>query len=285
MNRLILFASLLSLAADPVQASEPIGQSKFVPTSDGVKIHCLENGNGPAILFVAGWTMPAEIWEYQIRRFAKTHRVVAMDPRSQGRSSDSSEGHHPAARARDIKAVVDQLNLAPVVLVGWSLGAVEIAAYIDQFGTETVRGLVFVDGRVGDDVDPQRTDGLLRFIDAYQRDRQGVTTNFVRNLFKTPRSEEYVKRITAASLRTPANTALALLMGYITADLRPALSKIDKPALVFVAGRAADHEVKLAMKQQIPGAQLEVFDNAGHALFVDEPDRFNAVLEQFLKKE
>jgi pimeloyl-ACP methyl ester carboxylesterase len=40
--------------------------------------------------------------------------------------------------------------------------------------------------------------------------------------------------------------------------------------------------VKLAMKGQIKGSELEVFDRAGHALFVDEPDRFNQTLERFL---
>ena len=65
---------------------------------------------------------------------------MAIDPRSQGESSQTGEGLYPAARARDIKAVVDQLKLAPVVLVGWSMGAAEVAAYVDQFGTDTLAG-------------------------------------------------------------------------------------------------------------------------------------------------
>ncbi len=62
------------------------------------------------------------MWEKQITHFAKTHRVVAMDPRAQGESSQTTEGLYPAVRARDIKGVVDQLKLAPVVLVGHSMG-------------------------------------------------------------------------------------------------------------------------------------------------------------------
>jgi pimeloyl-ACP methyl ester carboxylesterase len=50
--------------------------------------------------------MPAWIWEHQIAHFAKTHRVVAMDPRGQGESSKPRDGYFPAARARDIKAVI-----------------------------------------------------------------------------------------------------------------------------------------------------------------------------------
>src|SRR3989304_3120188 len=129
----------------------------FVTTPDGVKIHYVEAGTGQAILFVPGWTMPAWIWEKQIAHFSKTHRVVAMDPRSQGESQQTTEGHYPAARARDIKAVVDRLKLAPVVLVGWSMGVTEIASYVDQFGTADLAGLVLVDGIAGSDPEPPPT--------------------------------------------------------------------------------------------------------------------------------
>lgn len=97
--------------------------------------------------------MPAEIWERQIAAFQSMYRVIAMDPRAQSRSAPASEGLYPAARARAIKAVVDELGLAPVVLVGWSMAVNELAAYVDQFGTQTVAGLVLVDGSAGQDVD------------------------------------------------------------------------------------------------------------------------------------
>ncbi len=71
---------------------------------------------------------PGWMWEKQMAHFAKTNRVVAMGPRSQGESSQTAEGLYTAARARDIKAVMDQLKLAPVVLVGWSMGVAELAA-------------------------------------------------------------------------------------------------------------------------------------------------------------
>src|SRR5712692_3467257 len=69
--------------------------SGFVTTPDGIKIHYIEAGKGPAILFVPGWIMPGWIWEKQIAHFAKTHRVVAMDPRSTGESSQTAEGLYP----------------------------------------------------------------------------------------------------------------------------------------------------------------------------------------------
>src|ERR1700734_4163922 len=235
----------------------------------------------PAILFVPGWTMPAWIWQSQIDYFARDYRVVAMDPRSQGQSSQTSDGLYPAVMARDIKAVVDQLHLAPVVIVAWSMAVVETMAYIDQFGTGDFAGLVLVDNDAGGRApgDADRDFGLLKGI---LEDRQNAANNFVRKLdFKKPQAEEYLQRVIQASLRVPTNTAVALLVGYFAADYRSVLPKIDKPSIVCAAKTPYMGTI-LEMQKQIHGSQLEVFDGAGHALFVDDADHFNTLLEEFL---
>lgn len=103
----------------------PGTKTGFVTTADRVRIHYFEAGRNAmrqeqqkrTILLVPGWMTPGWIWENQVAHFSKNHRVVAMDQRSQGQSSKPNDGHDPASRARDIKRVVDQLKLAPVVLV------------------------------------------------------------------------------------------------------------------------------------------------------------------------
>jgi len=149
LQRALVLAAALAVLTPLVAAhaeKPPAIISGFVTSGGGVRIHYIEAGKGRAILFVPGFTAPGWMWQKQITHFAKTHRVVAMDPRAQGESSQTAEGLYPAARAGDIKAVVDQLKLAPVVLVGHSMGAAEVAAYVDQFGTDTLAALVFVDG-------------------------------------------------------------------------------------------------------------------------------------------
>lgn len=299
-------------AARAADKKPPAIKSGFVTTSDGVKIHYLESGKavreasaevgnplpngtkatkgniavyaakaGPAILFVPGWTMPAWIWQKQIDYFAKDYRVVAMDPRSQGESTQTSEGLYPAVRARDIKAVVDQLHLAPVVIVGWSMAVVETLAYVDQYGTRDLAGLVLVDndagGRAAGDADQDF--GLMKGV---LEDRQNATSGFVRNLnFKKPQSEDYIQTVIQASLRVPTNTAVALLVGLFTADYRAVLPKIDKPVLICVAKSPYMNTIT-GMQAKIPGSQVEIFDGDGHALFVDDSDKFNSVLQDFL---
>jgi non-heme chloroperoxidase len=319
-NSLVALVSILVLAcavARPTRAEvkdkKPAAvKSGFITTPDGVKIHYLEAGhsanvesaqlgnplpadvkptkgniavtgahNFPSLLFVPGWTMPAWIWENQISYFSKDYRVVAMDPRAQGESSQTSEGLFPAARARDIKAVVTQLHLTPVVIVAWSMAVVETMSYIDQFGTGDFAGFVFVDNDAGGrgSGDAEQKFGLLKGV---LEDRQNAANGFVRNLnFKKPQAEEYLKRVIQASLRVPTNTAVALLVGYFVSDYRSVLPKIDKPGVVCVA-KSEYMSTILEMQKQMHGSQLEVFEGAGHALFVDDADQFNSMLEEFL---
>lgn len=310
---LTFFVVLSMFVGSASKAAETKTKSGFVTMADGVKIHYLEAGvpravgtfqvggtppagaatNGkvsissvhqqPAILFVPGWTMPAWIWQKQIDYFSKNYRVVAMDPRSQGESTMTSEGLYPAARARDIKAVVDQLHLAPVVLVGWSMAVTELGAYVDQFGTNGIAGMVFVDDNFGGR-GPGEADNDLMLLGQVLSDRQKNANAFVHILcFKKPQPPEYLNRVVSACLRTPTSDAVALLVGKFAADYSAAAAKIDKPALFCYADSPyMPAPSRAQMQQSVKGSRLEVFEGAGHALFVDDADQFNSVLANFL---
>jgi non-heme chloroperoxidase len=288
-------------------------KSGFITTSDGVKIHYLEAGHGkvfpsaqvgnplpsgttptkgniavtnpnlfPNILFIPGWTMPAWVWEKQLAYFSKDYRVVAMDPRAQGDSSQTHEGLYPAARARDIKAVVDKLHLAPVVLVGWSMGVTEIAAYLDQFGSDGLSAIVLVDGYAGG-TQPADAAPTLHLLDSLLVDRRNAFEGFMKSvMFKKPQPPDYIERLTRASNITPTDAAVALLVGMHGTDYKPALLKNKKPVLICVADNSIFSVQLEDLHKQLPSARYEIFPGAGHTLFVDEPDKFNTLLEDFL---
>lgn len=279
----LLFGLLVAApAAAPGPTAVPPRREGSVTTPDGVRIRFVEAGRGRAILFVPGWTMTAEIWDAQIAHFSRAWRVVAMDPRAQGRSSPALDGLHPARRAGDIKAVVDHLRLAPVALVGWSMGVSEVAAFVDRFGTADLSAVVLVDGIAGGPMDGKTTPAMLQWIGALQRDRHAQTAAFVRGMFRTPRSPDYLARVTADSLRTPTAAAVALIVGAMTEDNRAALDRLDKPSLLAVAPGGPFDEAYAEMARRIPGVQVVRFEGAGHALFVDQAERFNQTLETFL---
>jgi microsomal epoxide hydrolase len=281
-----LLAALILTTAVSARAAEPDPPARkdgFVTLADGAKIHTLEAGHGAALLFIPGWTIPAEIWDAQLSHFAQTHRAVAMDPRSQGQSSKMPEGSFPAARARDIKGVVDQLGLAPVALVCWSAAVQECLSYVSQFGTGTVSALVLVDGISGGSFTPDRMQGFVHWLNGFQKDRAHNTEEFVRTMFRKPQPEATIQKLLQGALQTPTDTAVALVIGAIADDEEATLAKIDKPTLITVSENPWLPMYK-KMAAAIHGARLEVFSDAGHALFVDEPGKFNGLIEEMLPK-
>jgi len=280
LRKVFLLLPLLLILPTLVMGAE--GKDGSFKTSDGVKLHYLEAGSGPAIFFEPGWSMPAWIWDPQFKYFAEHFHVVALDPRSQGDSDKPTEGNSCERRAQDIKELLEHLKLDHVVLVGWSLGVPELLTYAEQFGGSRVRGYVLVDGFAWDKQDPQFITSMVGMYKQVQTNRREFTEKFVRSMYKKPQPEEYIQRVVAASLKMPSDSAVAASVRYIRrADWRPALAKVNRPVLVMcqaqLKGMAGDPIVAA-----IPTARVELFEDAGHALFVDDAGRFNALLGDFI---
>lgn len=281
MKYLSLFLLLLSLFdVDAVEMT-----SGFV-NNNGVSIHYIEKKHPdaeqkPTLLFIPGLSMPASIWKKQLDAFSQDYSVAAMDPRSQGESTQTSEGQYQASRAGDIKAVVDQLHLKPVVLVGWSLAVSEVVAYLSEFGSEGIKGVVLVDGFVGLDPGSPNFNGMLAYWSEFQKNRLSKTREFVSGMFVQPQTDEYLANLTATSLRMPTSTLMALVYNFILIDYRPTLPKIDIPVLVITINAPWQEEMR-KLQQLIPHSQLEIIPNAAHAVFVDQPEQFNSLVKKFV---
>lgn len=257
-------------------------KSSSFQTSDGIKIHYLEAGSGRPVVFIPGWTMPAWIWQRQIDEFAKRYHVVAVDPRSQGESDKPTFGHLPQNRARDYKELVDHLGLKQPVLVGWSMACGELVEYVDQFGDDNVAGLVLVDGYFSDKPGTDLFPSISGWMNLLQQDRQKQVDGFVRSMYKKPQSEDYIKRVVEASMQTPADTAVTLIYNFIAVNnISAGLAKIHRP-LLFAYQPDSQAYADFLKSKLGAKLRLERFDGDGHALFVDEPDKFNHVLQEFL---
>ena len=280
----VVFSLFMMVTAFAVAASDPPQmKSGYFTTSDGVRLHYLEAGQGAPIVFVPGWTMPAWIWDAQILHFAEHYHVVALDPRSQADSAKVSEGNYPERRAQDIRELADGMKLGPAVLVGWSLAVSDLLAYAEQFGGKNVRAYVLVDGLVWDKQDPQFVTAMLGMYRQIQINRREFTGKFVGSMYKKPQPEEYIQRVIAASLQMPADSAVtASVSSLARADWRPAIARLDRPVLITCESGLKSMVADL-IKSMVPSTRVELFDDAGHALFVDDAGRFNAVLDDFIQ--
>ncbi len=264
-----------------VAAQKP--KSEFFKTSDGIRIHYLEVGSGRPVVFIPGWTMPAWIWQKQIDEFSRKYQVIAVDPRSQGESDKPTYGHLPETRARDYKELVDHLGLKQPILVGWSMACGELVKYAEQFGSENVAGFVLVDGYLPEKLSPELFAAMSGWMNQLQEDRQKQADGFVRNMFKKPQSEDYIKRLVDASTQVPADTAALLIYDMIAVkDFSGGFARMNRPVL-FAYQPDSQKGADFLKSKFGDKVRLERFDGDGHALFVDDPEKFNRVLEEFIE--
>lgn len=257
----------------------------FFSTSDGVRLHVLEAGRagdgGPVIAFVPGWSMPAAIWKEPLALLAGNRRVVALDPRGQGESEIPADGYTLERRAQDIAEFVDRYPGA--VLVGWSLGALESLEYVRVHGASKISGLAIIDSSVGEGEAPAAPAEGGGFQAQLRRDRAGTIDGFVRAIFRTSQSEADLVALREGALRMPLEASLSLFPGnrIPREQWRKTARTFDKPLLYVVtpqfAAQAAD------LKRNRPQTRVEVFEDAGHALFVDEPERFSILMREFVE--
>ncbi len=263
-------------------AALPALTSSYFQTSDGVRLHVLESAARgipaklPVLAFVPGWSMPASIWSGQLRSLGTRYRTAALDPRGQGSSDVPAEGYTPERRARDIAEFV--ARYPKVVLIGWSLGALECLEFVHAHGHEALAGLVLVDSSVGEQ--PPPPDG--NFTESLQGDRAAVVEAFVRAIFRTKRSPDEIRQLVEGALRLPAQASIDLLSYPRPREhWRDIAWAFPKPLLYVVTPQFAEQAANLQKNR--PGTTIEVFKQAGHALFADEPQRFNARIEEFVR--
>ncbi|MCK8786954.1 alpha/beta hydrolase [Roseomonas sp. NAR14] len=274
---------LAPFLAGPAHAA---AESRWFATSDGARLHYLEAGRpdgrsgARTLVFVPGWSMPAWIWSPQLDAFGGRFRAVALDPRGQGESEVTPGGYTQDRRGADIGELIARLGGGPVVLVGWSLGVLDSLAYLHDYGDSRIAGLVLVDNSIGEDPPPTPPRGGAA---GPRLSREARMAGFVRGMFREPRSAAYLDRLTEDALRLPEPASRALLRYPVPRSYwREAVYSTRKPVLYVVRPRFAGQADNLARNH--PNAETVIVPDAGHAMFVDQPARFNAMLLDFIQR-
>lgn len=287
-----VFAFLsVALAAGVVHAADATMHPGHSTSPDGTRIRYVDNrrpGDAPVLVFVPGWAMDSSVWDAQLATFGSTHRVVSLDPRSQGGSDKPVTGNTPEARAGDIEALLARLDLSRVVLVAWSQGVQDVAAYVDRFGTKRIAGLVLVDspvaaGAAGLQSDPASAQVFFDRLAVYAAHPREYLQGMMQAIFTRPLSPAQLQHRVDVAMKTPTSTGIAMLvMDMYALDRRDALNRIDKPTLVIAAASSPELAAQQAGAAKVRGARLEVIADAGHAVFADQPGVFDAALRKFI---
>lgn len=253
-------------------------QRRRFQTSDGVLLSAIECGpvHSPlTIAFIPGWCMPLWLFDEQYAGLQKHHRVIALDPRGQGESDVPETGYNFERRAADIHEFLQPYR--NVLLVGWSLGALEILEYAHRFGEDKLAGMALVDSSVGELPVPPPGG---TFLESLRENRDSVLDGFVREMYAKPRPESEIIALLKDVKRMSLDNSIALLSSGIPREHWKECAHSFKKPLLYVVTPQFEEQARNLEKNR-PGTRIELFSEAGHALFVDEPARFNALMLDF----
>jgi pimeloyl-ACP methyl ester carboxylesterase len=264
-----------------------------VRTRDGVGLFVRDWGEGRPVLFLHSWAMQSAMWAYQVADLSDQGlRCVAYDRRGHGRSDVPAGGYDMDTFADDLAAVIDQLDLRDVVLVGHSMGCGEILRYVARHGTSRVARIAFL---------APATPFVLQTTDnpngvpkaAWEATWAAWAQDFPRWVednkapFFTPQtSPQMVDWTVRMLLETPAPIAIATSRAMVMKDLRGDLSKVDRPTLVIQGDKDASAPLEMTGRPTaagIRGAVLKVYPSAPHGLFLTHQAQVNADLLAFAK--
>ena len=261
-----------------------MSESSFT-TSDGIKLTYLIGGKGnTTLIFIPGWLMPADIFNAQLNYFSKDYQVVSLNPRSQG-SSDIYVGKDlAAARSRDIKELIKHLKVDNFVLIGWSLGVMESLDYVQRYGTKGLNSLVLIDNSIGEGTPPKPGAKKAKSSVMDQNKFINYVKGFVKAIFKSTPPEEFTNKVEQSALRlsqNPQNAFNILSKPYPREYYKNTIYETSVPIWYAITPRYMQQGLLFSEKH--PQGTMTIYDNAGHALFVDMADDFNRDLEIFLR--
>lgn len=261
----------------------------FIETRDGANLFVKEWGDGEPVLFVHGGQLGADMWEYQMVPLAERGpRCIAYDRRGCGRSDQPGHGYDFDTLGDDLAAVIEQLDLRQVTLVGHSMGCGDIARYLSRHGAARVKRVALVAPPTPyllkaddnpDGIDRSVFDGAIA---ALHEDRPRLLAMLadpffgigLPNVSVTP---EMIRWGICLALRSSPLATIEMTRTHAETDFRPDMAAFTMPTLVIHG--IADQTAPFALcgkktAEAIPGSRLEVYDT-GHGLFVTERERLN----------
>jgi 3-oxoadipate enol-lactonase len=258
---------------------------------DGRHFHYLDEGAGRTVVLLHGFPLNSGMWEEQIRALSGRFRLVIPDLAGSGASDPPPDplAHTVEAYADDLVALLDHLDISPVTVVGLSMGGYVALALLRR-RPELVSALVLADTRATADAPANRES---RTAQQEHLSSGGDPDDLVDRLADAVVGKSTSRRDQALAI-TRRLAAANPVAGWIAAleamkrrpDATGQLGDIEVPTLVLVGEQDAltPPEMSVSLQEAIAGAQLVVIPDAGHLSNLENPEAFNAALEDFLSK-
>ncbi|ALD20355.1 alpha/beta fold hydrolase [Hymenobacter sp. DG25A] len=272
---------------------------KAGPDANGhpVKLHYTDLGQGAPIVLIHGWPLNHESWEYQLKELPKHGvRVIAYTRRGFGNSDKPWDGYDYDTLADDLKAVLDELNLQNVTLVGFSMAGGEVARYMSRHGGARVSRVAFVSAvtpflqKSADNPDGAPESAFTGIFEGLEKDRPDFMRSFAKKFYGVGLMSHPVSDATLdwnqslVMLGSPRATE-ACAHSFAETDFRHDLPTIKVPTLIIHGDQDETVPIEVSgarMKEFVPHATYKVYKGAPHGLFITEKDKLNEDILAFV---
>lgn len=266
-------------------------EQQFFVASDGLRLSAYTGGaeDGPQILFLHGFSQAALCWQRQFSDpdLAQSCSLAAVDLRGHGASDKPIDAEYYQSDrqfADDLAMALEVLGLTRPVIVAWSYAARIVSDYVMVYGERNIGGINFVGARTNNNPEyngPGRdnVDGML------SRDlgvNVAATRSFLRACFFKPPSPTSFQETLAYNMVVPPEVRAAHLS-------RPAndgrfLDQLTVPVLVTQGDKDALVLPGLGQEtaSRVANARLSMYEGTGHVPFVEDAERFNRELLEFV---
>ena len=265
-----------SVSAPPTHAAD-----HFV-SINGTRLRYRDEGRGPAVLLVHGWTLDLQMWDPQVSALRDTFRLVRLDRRGHGLSAGTPSPEHDG---EDLGGLCRHLGLTRVALIGMSQGVRGVLAYASAAPTQV--SALILDGppALGSESDPEvslqqyaqvvRTHGIEAFRHAWAH----------HPLMELRTRNPEMRALLAAMIeRYPGNDLNSQAARAELAAPRVRLEAVVAPALVLsgeydLPGR---RQAAQQLATRLSHVELAVIPGAGHLPNLDSPEVYSKLCRAFL---
>lgn len=254
-------------------------------TRAGVRLAYADTGTGLPVVLIHGFPFSRRMWEPQTP-LARAARLITPDLRGFGESDGTPSSLDELAD--DLHALVDHLGLTTAVFGGFSMGGYVLFRYLARHA-DRAKAVLLLDTRAEADTPEgrqRRYDGIARI----ERDGPaGYLDDFVKLVVATKTLESRPDQVKAVRALMESGRRASLTGGLRAMAQRPdstsLLSSIRVPTLIVVGedDKATPVSSARAMHDAIRGSRLVIIPEAGHVSNLEQPERFNAALLEFLQ--
>lgn len=252
-----------------------------VKSVDGTDIVYTSSGSGkPALVFVHGWSCDKSYWKAQVETLVKEYQVVTVDLAGHGESGTERKDYTMQLFGKDVAAVVNDLKLENVILIGHSMGGSVILEAAKELGKKVV-GLIGVD-TYQSFTDDWTAEQKEKFLEPFTKDFKTSAAEFVKQMFPKEADAALVSKVAEGMSSAPPSVAVSAIRNLFFYDPLPTLAKINLP---IISVNCDMYPLSLEEnKKHVKSFSFKMMKGVGHFLMLEKPDEFNKLLKEAISE-